>query len=141
MKVEVFSLCDFATVDAAGKMTIVGIFDTIYSRQIPITHGLCALAIRISFGRVEEGVKKFKLSFIDADGSSVMPAMEAQIPVQIGPQQSNPTAQVVSIMSQIKLPNFGEYSIDLAIDGRLEASVPLYVKPVPQQGEQRQIER
>jgi hypothetical protein len=29
----------------------------------------------------------------------------------------------------LKLPKFGEYSIDLAIDGRHEASFPLFVKP------------
>jgi hypothetical protein len=31
-------------------------------------------------------------------------------------------------IQQLKLPKFGEYSIDLAVDGRAEASLPLYVK-------------
>jgi hypothetical protein len=37
----------------------------------------------------------------------------------------------------MKLPNFGEYSIDLGVDGRHEASIPLFVRQVnqsPQQG-------
>jgi hypothetical protein len=33
----------------------------------------------------------------------------------------------------LKFPGFGEYSIDLAIDGRHEASLPLYVRKIPDQ--------
>lgn len=136
MKVETFSLCDFASADAAAKLNIIGIFDTIYARGVPATHGLCALAVRVRFDRIEEGNKKVKISFIDSDGNSVLPSMEALIPVRMGPDASTAIAQVVSIMSQIKLPSFGEYSIDLAIDGRHEASTPLYVRQIqvpPQQ--------
>jgi hypothetical protein len=34
-------------------------------------------------------------------------------------------------IQQLKLPKFDEYSIDLAIDGRHEASIPLFVKLSP----------
>ena len=131
MKVEIFSLCDFACVDAGGKITIVGVFDAIYGREAPVMHGLCALAIRVRFDGIEEGNKKFKISFTDTDGNAIMPSMETQIPVRLSPNASTASAQVVSIMSQIKLANFGEYSIDLAIDGRHEASTPLYVREIP----------
>lgn len=131
MKVEIFSLCDFASADAAAKLNIIGVFDTLWAREAPITHGLCVLAARIRFERIEEGLKRIKISLVDADGNPVLPAMEAQIPVQVAQHGLSAIAQVVSIMSQIKLPNFGEYSIDLAIDGRHEASTPLYVKQFP----------
>jgi hypothetical protein len=36
-------------------------------------------------------------------------------------------------IQQLKLPNYGEYSIDLGIDGRHEASIPLFVRPAPGQ--------
>ena len=85
MKAEIFCLCDFAAADSGGKLTIVGVFDTIWAREVPATHGLCALALRIRFERIEEGLKKLKVSFIDSDGNPVMPAMEMQIPVQIPP--------------------------------------------------------
>ena len=57
-----------------------------------------------------------------------MPAAEVQIPVQIGPNQPDATAQIVSTMMQLRLPSFGEYSIHLAVDGKQEASTPLYVR-------------
>jgi hypothetical protein len=131
MKVEIFSLCDFASADAAGKLNIIGIFDTIFARETPATHGLCALAIRMRFDKIEEGLKKIKISFTDSDGKLVMPAVEAQVGIQVPSNLQSANAQVVSMMMQLHLPNFGEYSIDLAVDGRQEASTPLFVRQAP----------
>jgi hypothetical protein len=131
MKVEIFSLCDFATSDSGGKLTIVGVFDVIWARQVPATHGLCALALRIRFDRIEEGLKKLKVSFIDSDGNPVMPAMEMQIQVQVPAYAQQANVQVVFLIPQLKLPNYGEYAIDLAVDSRQEASTPLYVRQMP----------
>ena len=126
MKVEIFSLCDFACTDLQSKMTIVGIFDRIMAHSAPAAHGLFALAIRMRFGRIEEGQKKIKITFVDSDGRLILPSIETQMVVQIPPGQSETTAHVVSIVSQLLLPRFGEYSVDLAIDGRQEASTPLF---------------
>jgi hypothetical protein len=131
MKVEIFSLCDFASADAGGKLNIIGVFDSIYAKEVPATHGLCALAIRIRFDRIEEGLKKLKISFVDSDGNPVMPSMEMQIQVQIPPLFQEANVQVVFLIPQLKLPSFGEYSVDLAIDGRQEASTPLNVRQLP----------
>jgi hypothetical protein len=131
MRVEIFSLCDFASADASGKLTIVGVFDTIWAREVPATHGLCAIALRIRFDRIEEGLKKLKISFIDWDGNPVMPAMELQIQVQIPPIVQQANVQVVFLIPQLKLPHFGEYAVDLAVDSRQEASTPLFVRQVP----------
>ena len=130
MKVEVFSLCDFASADAGGKLNVIGIFDTIYAPNVPVTHGFCALALRVRFDHVEEGNKKLKLSFIDSDGKPVMQSIETVLPVRMAANGSSASAQLVSIMSQISFPNFGEYAIELAIDGRQEASTPLFVRQV-----------
>ncbi len=56
MKIEIFTLCDAATTDAAGKLNILGSFDRLNAVQAPITHPQCALAIKLRFERVEEGV-------------------------------------------------------------------------------------
>jgi len=34
------------------------------------------------------------------------------------------------VIQQLKLPGFGEYSIDLAVDDRHEASIPLVVSQI-----------
>jgi hypothetical protein len=127
VKVEILNICDFASTDAAGRLTILGVFNGIWAKEKPVVYGLCALAIRIRFDKVEDGLKKLKIAFVDADGKPVMPVIETQVQIQFVPWEPTATAQLVTLISQLRFPNFGEYSIDLAIDGRQEASTPFYV--------------
>ena len=133
MKVEIFTLCDAATADAGGKLNILGSFDRIHAASVPVTHPLCALAIKLRFERLEEGQKRVRISFMDADGQAVMPTLDANTQVMFPPGEHTVTACLVLQIQQLKLPNYGEYSIDLGIDGRQEASIPLFVRPSPGQ--------
>jgi hypothetical protein len=129
MKVEIFTLCDAATTDAAGKLNILGSFDRLNATQTPVMHPQCALAIKLRFERVEEGTKSIRIQFVDADGKSVMPTLNTTSQVQFRPSDSTATASLVLVIQQLKLPKFGEYSIDLAVDGHHEGYIPLVVAP------------
>ena len=136
MNVEIFTVCDAATTDAGGKLNILGSFDRIHANATPVTHPLCALAIKMRFERLEEGEKRIQISFMDSDGKAVMPTLDTATRVTFPPGEHGVTACLVLQIQQLKLPNFGEYSIDLAVDGRHEASIPLFVRqagPLPQQ--------
>jgi hypothetical protein len=131
MKVGIFCLCDFAQADAGGKLTIIGIFDTIHTSVVPATHNFCSLAARIRFENKEEGMKKIKISIIDLDGKPIIPAMEVLVPVKIQSNLTHANIQVVSLIPQITFPNFGEYLIGLEIDGQQATSLPIYVRQSP----------
>ena len=135
MNVDVFTLCDFAQNTLGNKMNIVGTFNRIFARQIPAVHPLCALAVLMRFEQIEQGTKNIRVSIIDSDGRPVVPILEAQLNVQISPKESDASVPLAVVIQQISLPRFGEYSVDLAVDGRQEASIPLYVlqAPLPQQ--------
>lgn len=130
MKVEIFTLCDAATVDAGGKLNVLGSFDRLNAKEVPVTHPQCSLAIKLRFERVEEGKKRLRIAFVDSDGASVMPTLDAQTEVRFHGNDSTSTVSLALNIQQLKLPRFGEYSIDLAIDDRHEASIPLFV-PAP----------
>jgi hypothetical protein len=130
MKVEIFTLCDAATTDAGGKLNILGSFDRLMAREEPVTHPQCALALKLRFERVEEGQKRIRISFVDSDGASVMPTLNATTQVQFRANESTATASLVLVLQQLKLPRFDEYSIDLGINDRHEASIPLIVGPL-----------
>lgn len=127
MQVEILSLCDFAA-DYAGKLTLVGAFDSIYARQVPAVHAHCCIAVKLRFERVEEGAKTLRLSIADDDGHPVLPQMEIPIRVAMPPEAHSNAIQVVANLAGLKFDAFGEYSIDLAIDGRHEAGIPLFVR-------------
>ena len=130
MRVEIFTLCDAATTDAAGKLNILGSFDRLNAREAPVTHPQCALALKLRFERLEEGQKRIRIAFVDSDGASVMPTLDTTTQVQFRPDDSSATASLVLVIQQLKLPTFGEYSIDLAVDDRHESSIPLLVSPI-----------
>ena len=138
MKVEIFTLCDAATTDAGGKLNVLGSFDRIHANATPVMHPLCALAIKMRFERLEEGEKRIRISFIDSDGTAVMPTLDATTQVGFPPGEHSMTACLVLQIQQLKLPNFGEYSIDLGVDGRQEASIPLFVRQAPPQPQPQQ---
>jgi hypothetical protein len=129
MKVEIFTLCDAATVDAGGKLNILGSFDRLNANQVPVTHPQCSLAIKLRFERIEEGKKRLRIAFIDSDGAAVMPTLDASTEVRFQGNDSTSTISLALNIQQLKLPRFGEYSIDLAVDDRHESSIPLFVPP------------
>jgi hypothetical protein len=131
MKVEIFTVCEFATAEpATGKLTIVGTFDHLVGAQPPVVFPFCVVAIRMRFELVEAGMKKIRLSFIDADGKPVLPTIEVPLNVQVAQGETTTTVPFVLTMQPLQLPHFGEYSIDLAVDGNHSSSIPLIVKQV-----------
>ena len=50
MRVDLALLADAATVDSAGKLNILGIFDSITSTRFPAKHGLISLVLRFAAG-------------------------------------------------------------------------------------------
>ena len=104
MKVEIFTLCDAATTDAAGKLNILGAFDRLNAREAPVTHPQCALAIKLRFKRSEEGEKRVQIAFVDSDGASVMPTLDAATQVQFRSNDSSATTSLVLVIQQLKLP-------------------------------------
>jgi hypothetical protein len=130
MKMEIVALCDAAT-DYGGKLNILGAFDCLWVRQLPAKHPMCAIALRLRFNRVEEGEHRLRVNFVDEDGHLVMPSMDATLGVRFNSDDDTSIANLVFNIQQLKLSKFGQYSIDIAIDGRMEASLPLQVKSSP----------
>ena len=131
MDIQVAVLCDAAT-DNAGKLNILGTFDTIYTNQFPAVHPQCAIALRMSFSKVEEGHHKVKLSFVDEDGKPVMPNIDIPIDVAVPEDTIFISRNFLINIQQLKFEKPGNYSIDIAVDGRQEGNIPLLIKRAQQ---------
>jgi hypothetical protein len=132
MNVQIMTLCDAANADASGKLNILGAFDQIFATQAPMVHPSCTLAIKVQFERIEEGTKTFKIMVVDTDGNEVFPAVTGNIEIKMMPDLRTTSIQIVGTIQGLKLPQFGEYQIDLALDGIVVASVPLYARQLQQ---------
>ncbi len=135
MNVEMLALCDAAT-DAGGKLNLLGAFDSIVAKSLPVVHPQCALAVRIRFQRIEQGKHTIRIAFVDIDGTPVVPNLDTEINIAFRGQEPSMAANMVMNLQRVEFKKGGEYSIDLAIDGKHERSIPLTVRerPVPADG-------
>lgn len=130
MEIEIFTICDAAT-ENYGKLNILGSFDTLMAKAFPVVHPQCAIALRIRFRRIEQGQHRILIHLVDEDGSMVLPAMDGNINVTVPPAEPSAVANLILQLQGMKLEKAGEYAINLAIDGRQVADLPLFVKHLP----------
>ena len=132
MKVEVFALCDAAT-DSRGKLNILGTFDQIYAARMPVVHPACAIAIRMRFDKMEEGVHKVNLQLVNPDGRPVLPPMDGEVHPRMADDVDSVAVNLILNFQHVKFESFADYQINLAIDDQAIASLPLRVREIPQQ--------
>ena len=133
MHVEVFSLCDAATIDIGGKLNILGAFDTIWALEMPVVYPSFAVALRVRFSHLEKGQHRVVVSFVDADGGHIMPSNNGVININFPDEQRSGSANSILNIQMLRFEKYGEYSIDLALNGCNVASLPLYVRQRPRQ--------
>ena len=127
MQIEIVSLCDAATVEG-GKLNILGAFDTIMASKVPVTHPHCAVALRFRFNSIEGNEHKVSVKFVDIDGGHVVPPVNGVIKIKYAKEQRSSSAHLVLNVQGLKITKFGEYSIDLAVNGKNIAALPFFVR-------------
>ena len=132
MNIQVAVLCDAAT-DDNGKLNLLGSFDTIYAPQMPAVHPQCAVALRVTFQPGDEGTRKLTLNFINADGKSIMQAIELPVPVTLPDDAHFLTRNFIVNFQQLKFAEAGLYSVDIRLDNESQQGIPLLVKQQPPQ--------
>jgi hypothetical protein len=127
MDVEVFTLCD-AAADYQGRLSILGVFDTIFAANLPATHPQCAVALRMRFKKVETGNHQLTLHIVDYDGNMVIPALNGQFQIQLAAQETQGAINLILNLQGLIFKSYGKYAVNLAIDGREIGSLPFSVK-------------
>jgi hypothetical protein len=124
MEIEIFTLSDFAQ-DNNSKLTIVGTFDSISTKQYPTTHPSCYISCRLRFAAKESGDHGFKLRMINDGGKEIVNPIEGNI--NIAPPQNGQftTVNIVVNFNQLPFEKAGRYSFELYIDGDWKTGLPL----------------
>ena len=132
MDIQVAVLCDAAT-DYKGKLNLLGTFNSVHTRELPANYPQCSIVLRVVFKLVEEGSHKLRINFVDEDGKFVMPSIELPFEVKMPENDSFAYRNFILNIQRLKFEKFGQHAVDIAIDGRQEASIPLEVKQIPGQ--------
>lgn len=130
MKVEAFLLCDAAT-DTMGKLNVLGAFDRVFVKETPTLYQGCTVAMRVRFSRAEVGTHSFEIHFVDQDGRDIIKPLKGEVEVNFSSDAHSGSMNFVLNIVRVKFPYFGDYQVDLRMDGNALASLPLAVCPIP----------
>ena len=125
MKIELFTFCDFAQ-ENAGKLTIVGTFDTIISRNFPCIHPQLSVVIRMRFDLWEFSNHEFRIETQDLDGSMIIKPIRGNLEVK-GVGNATAVSHLVFTMSNLHFKGPGVINFILYVDDKELSSLPLYL--------------
>jgi len=123
-------VCDYALIDQHGKLSVLGIFERIWVEHFPAVHPRLHLVLRLKGRRTEIGEHAIVIRLVDDGGREVLRGDGA---VQIG----EPPAGVLEVEAgavlafDVPLERPGTYTFEIAVDGSLEATVPITVSQIP----------
>jgi hypothetical protein len=128
MEIDLALLADAATVDASGKLNILGIFDRISTSGFPAQHPHIALVLRFTASAKESGTHSVVIRLSDPEGQEVL-SLNGEITVPSGPVGGGGRMAVPQIvnMERIVFPRPGRYAFDISLDDEHQVSVPLFL--------------
>ena len=133
MEIQIAALCDSAA-DYRGKLCVLGTFDTICAKKVPVLQPQCAIAMRVCFRGDDEGPCVFRVAFIDMDGNNVMPPFEAKVEVKLPRDAMWVTRNLVMNLQRLKFSDTGHFSIDISGNGKMLQRIPLRVVLIDEVG-------
>jgi hypothetical protein len=128
MEVDLALLADAATIDAAGKLNILGVFDRISTSSFPAQHPHMVLILRFTAGVGEIGTHKVEISLRDPRGQRVV-HLNGDMQLGAGRAGISEGLKVPHVLhlDGMLFPVPGRYAFDVRIDGEHHVTVPLHV--------------
>ena len=134
MDVTLAVLADYSNVSREGKLNILGIFDTIYSRVFPFTWPNMQLVMRFEAPYSEVGTQQnVRVRLLNADGVQIL-EVGGIIALSGGRSGEVLVRNHILTLNNITFPAAGDYSFNILINDRAdEHPVVLKVLSAPQQ--------
>jgi hypothetical protein len=126
MKAEIFTFCDFAQ-ENGGKLTIVGTFDTIVSRNFPCVHPQLSVVLRLRFDIWEFANHTFRIETRDLNGELNMETISGTVEVR-GAGNATAVSHLVFSISNLQFKSSGVVNFVLYVDDKELTSIPLYIR-------------
>jgi len=126
VKIELFTFCDFAQ-ENGGKLTVVGTFDTIISRNFPCIHPQLSVVIRIRFDLWEFSTHNFRIETRSVDGEASMEPISGTLDVR-GVGNATAVSHLVFTIGNLRFKNPNMINFTLFLDDKEIGSIPLYIR-------------
>lgn len=137
MDIDLALLADAATVDASGKLNILGVFDRLAAPVFPVQHGRLSLVLRFSAGVQEAGAHTVGISLRTPGGADLF-TLNGEMNLDPGPAASGGMIRIPHVVNLdgLVFPEAGNYAFQVKVDGEHHVTIPLLVArqgPTPAQ--------
>ncbi len=126
-------VADFANVDTAGKLNIIGVFRDFNAQQFPLEVSFYFVAMMEASPAEAGSMKTVRVVLMDEDARDTLFSQDVQFPVQqheLGRGQPI-TVQLVMQMHGVAFRRSGTYQIAVLVNGETKKSLPLRVGLAP----------
>ncbi len=128
MHINFTFLCDAASQGANGKIDALGIgVSRLFASALPVQHPMLFAVAEVAYNAMEAGPKAMALRLIDADGRDVIPPVNSEFFLAAIADNPACVAHLILQFAMVQFTAFGDYAVELAIDGRPIASLPLAI--------------
>jgi hypothetical protein len=130
VNVHLALVCDYALIDQAGKLSVLGIFERIWVERFPAVHPRLHLVLRLKGRRTEIGDHPIMITLQDGEGREVLRG-DGQVQIGEPPAGITEVEAGAVLAFDVPLERPGTYTFDIYVDGELAVQVPVMVTQMP----------
>jgi uncharacterized protein DUF6941 len=125
-------VADYALVDQAGKLSVLGIFQHIWVQQFPAMHPRLHLVLRLKGKRTEVGEHQVQIRLLDGQDAEILGG-KGSVTFAEPPAGVTEIEAGAILVFDVPFPHAGLYRFEITVDGARKASVPVTVSQLPAQ--------
>jgi hypothetical protein len=134
MEPAILLVADYATLDASGKLTVVGVFNKIFASKFPVKHPLLYVTIRFvaELGETERD-RTLEVFLVDQDYNQIWGSPPLKFRME--KPASGEVAEFTPIVAlqQLEFQKPGKYAFKVRVDNDIVGSIPFDVVHVQRQ--------
>jgi hypothetical protein len=127
MRLDIALLADAATVDASGKLNVLGAFHRLRGPDFPLRHGRLALVLRFAPEPEDEGEQSVGVRLLGPEDDEIL-RLDGKVEARPGGEVSDVRIPQVLNLDGIVFPAQGTYRFVVQVDDEQIGSVPLKVE-------------
>lgn len=130
MHLDFSVVADYALVDQAGKISVLGIFQHIWVQQFPAMHPRLHLVLRLKGKRTEIGEHGVRIRLVDEQDTEILGG-NGSVNFAEPPAGVTDIEAAAILVFDVPFPHPGLYRFEITVDGERKASVPITVSQMP----------
>jgi hypothetical protein len=123
-------VADYALVDQAGKISVLGIFQHIWVQQFPAMHPRLHLVLRLKGKRTEIGEHAVRIRLADEQDAEILGG-SGNVTFAEPPAGVTEIEAAAVLVFDVPFPHPGVYRFEITVDGARAAEVPITVSQMP----------